>query len=776
MLKPLLAKSPASAKLTLEGHLSDVILAAERMFGRAEPTRLCLSWFSFFRIESRPFARFVATLRAAAALHDLGKANDGFQDAVRHNGDQAIRHEHLSALMIFDPTVWNWLVQDEAIDWQVVLSAVLTHHQKCLNPAAIENLSPSRKHISTPADSSFSAFVARSLGRKSECPPWRVAWTFSREYPGVSVKDRASAMDDELNEFDRILRKDTERRRFLRAIRAALICADAAASGLRREGIELTKWIEGQFEPSDLCTAKYIDQEIIQKRKADLVRMGKWKGWHQFQEGAAKQSSRTLLLAPCGAGKTLAAWRWIQEQARLRAAKRVIFLYPTRATATEGFKDYVAWAPDTDAALIHGTGAYELDGMFDNPPQPDERSDKDFGVDPRLFAVAYWSKRVFAGTVDQFMAFLHHAYGPTCLLPVLVDSIVVIDEVHSFDDAMFSSLKAFLQEFNVPVLCMTATLLKANRHQLETQCAMKTYEDRPEDLKEIADAPRYAITRIGRDQAEGIVRRALSHHKRVLWVVNRVAEAQAIARKFGVLEHDGELFTAEGKLVLCYHSRFTLDDRKNRHRRVVDAFKAPEDAPPQAILAVTTQVCEMSLDLDADVLISELCPVTSLVQRAGRCNRKSYVPAAVGEVYLYAPESEMPYEKSDIRSAEAFVDGLLKLGRHASQSDLESLLQPHGRRPPQGDRPVPFVTPSPYADGKHDPFRDIEEHCVQGVLSEQAYVESDRVKRPGLILPVPRKLSPKPCTHKDARRLVIAPASNYSPTLGLCDQPIGGRP
>ena len=173
------------------------------------------------------------------------------------------------------------------------------------------------------------------------------------------------------------------------------------------------------------------------------------------------QSSRRapFFSLPVGAGKTLAAWKWIQVQAGLRPVKRVLFLYPTRATATEGFKDYVSWAPEADASLIHGTGAYELDGMFENPPETDDHKPKDFGVDPRLFSIAYWSKRVFSGTVDQFLAFLHHAYGPTCLLPVLVDSIVVIDEVHSFDPAMFSSLKAFLQEFDVPVLCMTATLL-----------------------------------------------------------------------------------------------------------------------------------------------------------------------------------------------------------------------------------------------------------------------------------------------------------------------------
>src|SRR5262249_23305390 len=142
-----------------------------------------------------------------------------------------------------------------------------------------------------------------------------------------------------------------------------------------------------------------------------------------------------------------------------RRVNRIIFLYPTRATATEGFRDYVSWAPESDATLMHGTAAYDLQGMFTNPADPgDPRQAKDFEIEQRLFALGFWTRHIFSATVDQFLAFLQYGYGPVCMLPVLADSVVVIDEVHSFDHGMFSILKDFLNTFDVPVLCMTATL------------------------------------------------------------------------------------------------------------------------------------------------------------------------------------------------------------------------------------------------------------------------------------------------------------------------------
>ena len=158
---------------------------------------------------------------------------------------------------------------------------------------------------------------------------------------------------------------DDSRKRLLWAVRAGLIAADAAASGLFREAKDMGVARGAIRERLKTCDAAYIRQgDHRQSHQATRRRVGK-----------AGISSRTappfnphaLAARAVWVGKTLAAWRWIEEQTRLRPVKRVIFLYPTRATATEGFKDYVAWAPEADAGLIHGTAAYELDGMFANP-------------------------------------------------------------------------------------------------------------------------------------------------------------------------------------------------------------------------------------------------------------------------------------------------------------------------------------------------------------------------------------------------------------------------
>src|SRR5262249_33663885 len=155
-------------------------------------------------------------------------------------------------------------------------------------------------------------------------------WTFERTGPGEMIPSRVKELKDTLEEFDVVC--DDSRKRLLWAVRAGLIAADAAASGLFREDKDLRPWIEKRFEKLETCDSDYVRKKIIDERVKQLG--DRWNGCHKFQHGAAIQPSRPLLLAPCGAGKTLAAWRWIRKQTKKRPVKRVIFLYPTRATAT----------------------------------------------------------------------------------------------------------------------------------------------------------------------------------------------------------------------------------------------------------------------------------------------------------------------------------------------------------------------------------------------------------------------------------------------------------
>lgn len=782
-MNPVLAKS--KPPLALVCHTEDVLNAVGWMFGTAKAlTRLGRQWMRFFKLGPEQAEDLFTCLPAAAAFHDWGKACDSFQEAILHRKTQLIRHEHLSALMMVTEHVDAWLQRAPGVyrNRDVILSAVLTHHLKARDAEAVAprpaDQTSFRLLVDRPDFDDLLRLIARRIGLKDEAlPALDQIWTFEEEQGACAIEPLREKLRRRLRDLARAMKKQPELRRLVTAVRAALIAADAAASGLYRESYDMRRFLGEAFEATCLYDERRVWQSVIDPRVKQLRDAGKWKdppGWSKFQELAEQLDDRGLLIEPCGAGKTLAAWRWIASRLRGgREAKRLMFLYPTRATATEGFRDYVSWAPEAEAALMHGTADYELDGMFENPADPgDKRGEKDFETDMRLFAIGFWRKQVFSATVDQFLAFMQYSYGPVCMLPMLADSVVVVDEVHTFDQPMLSSLKCFLREFDVPVLAMSATVLKERQEQLTEQCGLKLPATaRPADLQASADTKRYRIRRINREEAGHRVLGAIAQGRRVLWVVNQVKRAQQaileMRRGWGT---DARLY--------CYHSRFALEDRRARHEDVVRAFQTPG----VVALALTTQVCEMSLDLDADVLVTEACPITSLIQRMGRCHRSRQLRQGAGEVLVYWPEDSRPYDQEYLRGVHEFLNALCSDDdqNDVSQSLLEKALEQYGPRLREPDRWCAFTSNSAYAQGGEG-FRDMEEFTVPAVLESRIpdFLAWQRSGQPtaGLVLPVPRRHAGRRNQPGLPKYLAIAPDNHYDPRTGFWDElPPGGLP
>jgi len=750
----------------LSEHSWDLLRAATTMFGGAEgPTALGAAWLRFFRLTPDRWPVFSANLAACALLHDIGKANDGFQYAMTRGGEQQLlRHEHLSALILAWPPMRAWLAANPLLLPDLIVSAVACHHLKAsreppkrLGYPAFGTPYPGNDRqtlviLEPPTLADLLGSVACHLGL---APPPQIPalWTLN----GSAGQD----LDQARRSVERLFRsmRSAPGDQLLPALKAALIAADAAGSGLPREGHNIQEWLIGAFGRAPLSAAE-IHREVLGKRIAEIEARkrttdpGYCFAYHDFQDGAARLPDRALLLAACGVGKTLAAWRWIAAQLDVRPAGRALFLYPTRATATEGFKDYVSHAPETDATLLSGTAAYELKGMFDNADDP--RSERGYETAARLFAVGVWPKRLFSATVDQFLGFMQQTYASMCLLPVLADSVVVVDEVHSFDVGIFSTLTRFLDAFDVPVLCMTASLPAARRREL-TKRHFAVY---PQDLSEFSDlerraaAPRYRVRRVADETAAQIIAEdALDRGLRVLWVVNTVDRCQALAERLRARDP------------LCYHSRFRLADRNRRHREVIGGFASDTGA----LLAITTQVCEMSLDLDADLLISEYAPITALIQRMGRCNRHEKAARGLGEVCLYAlePSQQRPYGAGELAVAASFVADLTA-AESVSQTDLEQRLEHYSQlAPKESERLAAFLDDGPWARGGEEALRDGDDFTVPAILDDD--IDRWAPGADGLVVPVPRNLAlPEP---RLPRHLHRAPASHYSKTLGFRKHP-----
>ena len=240
--------------------------------------------------------------------------------------------------------------------------------------------------------------------------------------------------------------------------------------------------------------------------------------------------------------------------------------------------------------------------------------------------------------------------------PALSQSAFVFDEIHAYDDRLFGTLLRFLRDVpGVPVLLMTASL-PANREAalrdlLESRGQSWDPISGPVDLE---TRPRYRRSDIADNDALPIVRGTLSAGGKVLWVCNTVGRVMDAARR------------APGLAPMLYHSRFKYEDRVAHHQAVIQAF-----GRVGPVLAICSQVAEMSLDLSADLLVTDLAPVPAMIQRLGRLNRRAREHDATKPFVVVAPETFLPYTATDLELAQEWLSRLAADGitqRHLSQA------------------------------------------------------------------------------------------------------------
>jgi len=183
-------------------------------------------------------------------------------------------------------------------------------------------------------------------------------------------------------------------------------------------------------------------------------------------------------------------------------------------------------------------------------------------------------------------------------------------------------------------------------------------------------------------------------------------------------------------------------DRQKVHGETVKAFAFQKEGDRKPAIAVTTQVCEMSLDLDADVLITEFAPISSLVQRFGRANRH----LARGNdfratLHIYKPPKDLPYDRQELSRAETFIN---ELGNgDISQKRLAVALEKFANEERKADGLPSFFTSGYFAT--MGSFRDADEFTAPCILDRNLdqvkQLMESRPKKPydGFIINVPRQ-------------------------------------
>lgn len=415
-----------------------------------------------------------------------------------------------------------------------------------------------------------------------------------------------------------------------------------------------------------------------------------------------------LLEDATGAGKTEAALILAHRMMASGHAHGLFFALPTMATANAMFGRMVdaasrLFADHPSLSLVHGrsrlhAGFRSLIGA-ENDPTPEAGCARWLADDRRRSLLA----EIGVGTIDQALMGVLPTRFSTLRLFGLSDRILIVDEAHAYDPYMQRQLETLLkmQAMNGgSAIVMTATLplemrqayTDAFRSGLGCQAVSLDHRGYPAlaivgaESRAEAVAPAPATRRsVGVERinnADEAVERLAAHAgsgAACVWVRNAVDDAIAAVHAL----------RARGCCTHLLHARFALGDRLRHEEAVMERFGRVGDHRAGQVL-VATQVVEASLDLDFDVMVSDLAPVGALIQRAGRLWRHmdrrpaSDRPVPGPSLTILSPD---PDDVADERWLNDVLDRGAYVYRHDDQwltaravFDAEAIHAPEGLR------------------------------------------------------------------------------------------------
>jgi len=685
---PLDPKSPSAKYATYTGHISAVLRSAKvilDLIGDRIQHQLGIEVsHTYFR----------NTVMLGAFLHDWGKASQHFQEMVylksefitkskdntvkdfknklskswkAHGERQMLRHEVISAILAGTAPLKEWLGSCKDANPMMAIFSAMGHHLKIGlgkddkpkgEIAEIPDGTGSELRIYT-QHKDFSRVL--KMGKKYLDLPDPPETLPKERWTKDELEQAIASLKKECVDFSFSL--DESQQRLLAAVKATVIAADLAGSALPNAEKKLEEWIEQVLR---LTLSEQDLQELIDQRlRGNSLR--------PFQQKIADTTKRvTIVKAGCGTGKTIGAYAWAKKWA---VGRKLFFCYPTTGTASQGYLDYAA-ETEIESRLMHSRAAIDLEELLVS--HEDDGSEE---IESRLEALAAWQAKLVVCTVDTVLGLMQNNRKPLFSFPAIALGAFVFDEIHSFDQALFGALLRFLKAFRgAPILLMSASLSKEQEqaicqfiHDIGEEVNIIEGEQRLEII------PRYRVEYLSEirdaealDEVWEIVLQTLGsseRNKKVLWVTNTVKDCITRYR-----QAEEKLKTLSKVVNLhIYHSRYRYKDRLERHREVIKAFQSNNPC-----LAITTQVCEMSLDLSADLLVSAIAPCASLIQRMGRLNRYVFEDSS-GNVQLasggtcpaifYPWEQLHPYSRVEIDTGLELIQQL-QANPTISQQDL----------------------------------------------------------------------------------------------------------
>lgn len=407
---------------------------------------------------------------------------------------------------------------------------------------------------------------------------------------------------------------------------------------------------------------------------------------YPFQQLLAKDEKfPSVIEAPTGTGKTAAvilSWLWrrrlhVDANVRQSTPRRLIYCLPMRVLVEQTRNNAILWLQRE--GLLGGEASFTLlNGSLDlNFYKPSWKEEDKIpvitlmgGEDDYNWDIYPERDAIIIGTQDMLLSrALNRGYGmsrykwPIHFGLLNNDSLWIMDEIQLMGNGLITSvqLDAFRRHFgtvkDTQTVWMSATinhdLLKSVDFELGTKEATElklSEEDKKiEGIRKVLNCKKILkkVEMIGYDY-DVLSSKVLREHtpgSRTLVILNTVGRAVELYHTLSKKKPDAEL--------LLIHSHFRAQEREAVLQRL---FQQPGAG---GMIVVSTQVIEAGVDISSETMFTEIAPISSMIQRFGRCNR--YGEFKTGKIFWIdllnheKSNSNYPYSMDDLVSSRKFL-------------------------------------------------------------------------------------------------------------------------
>ncbi len=630
----------------LEHHCADVAACLEELL----KCPVLLDRFNTAADGAKLCEVTIARLAVIAFLHDLGKLNAGFQFKVRDRcflpGKPPPKSGHIKETlwMLKDPTFQNHLgLKEMCLAWGAEESTNL--------------LSASISHHGTP------------ISVLQDVSTHPALW---QNYNGYDPEAAAKLLGVRIRQwFPKAFEDGPElpsARRFAHLFAGIMVLADQIGS-YKSVFNFVQEPDEHYIHKARQLAEKIINDRGFKRSPQDAIEGVSFKNLFNYEKERPLQQSvmdapsdKQLLIleSETGSGKTEAAVMRFVHLWQEGLVDGMYFALPTRAAAKQihkrisvamesmfpdGKYETVLAVPGyLQVGQAHGEHIARFEVGWDDNPGQEKICARWSAESTRL----YLSSTLAVGTIDQaLLASLQvkwaHLRGSS-----LVRSLLVVDEVHASDEYMAKLLQSLIKSHiksGGHAFLMSATLGSHARDAF-IDSIQSGHDKTDSKMQEAIEVPYPSLTIASPDAAQTIAISANNNAKnvsvnvanemdkpdaianmsieaarrgaKVLVIRNTVNKSQEVFKELLALVNGELIFKVRGEATL-HHSRFAAEDRNIMDVEVEKVLG--KNRAEGGFVLVGTQTLEQSLDIDADYLITDICPADVLLQRMGRLHR-----------------------------------------------------------------------------------------------------------------------------------------------------------